>query len=201
MSNTIGDNIAFFRRKNGLTQKELANKVGLSVSFISHLENGISNPSNESLYKISNVLGVSPNELTDNGKTYSKNEDNELVELLIKITEDEKIYWEKIDEPQDINTCVYEVIIKGTEYILSYNYKISNNEQYINYVKLDIKINSSEYLDPIVSESQDDSLLINLIKTIENLERDKSPKFRLINELEEIEKDDNVDPNTIFAPF
>ena len=44
MNNTISENLAFYRRKRNLTQKELAEKTGLSISFISHIENKVSEP-------------------------------------------------------------------------------------------------------------------------------------------------------------
>lgn len=46
-----------FRINNDMTQKELANKLGISQAMISKLESGDYNPSVEQLWKISKKLG------------------------------------------------------------------------------------------------------------------------------------------------
>ncbi|MDU1316914.1 helix-turn-helix transcriptional regulator, partial [Anaerococcus hydrogenalis] len=95
MNNTISENLAFYRRKRNLTQKELAEKTGLSISFISHIENKVSEPSDENLKKIADALGVLPSDLKSDGDLKKiKNENIELVKLLIKLTREEKIKWD-----------------------------------------------------------------------------------------------------------
>lgn len=56
--NEIGKRIAYFRRKNNLTQQKLADKMDLSVSFIGQIERGITQVSLERLYEISEILNV-----------------------------------------------------------------------------------------------------------------------------------------------
>ncbi|MDK2828128.1 MAG: hypothetical protein PWP67_928 [Clostridium butyricum] len=46
-----------FRLKNDLTQKQLAEKLGIKQSMVSKLESGQYNPSIEQLWKISKKLG------------------------------------------------------------------------------------------------------------------------------------------------
>ena len=60
----LNENIKKYRKKAELTQKDLANKSGLSFSMISKLEIGEqTNPSFETIRKIADVLRVSPGEL------------------------------------------------------------------------------------------------------------------------------------------
>lgn len=52
--------LQYFRRKRGLTQAGLGNRVGQQQSTISHLERGALKPSDELLAKLADALGVSP---------------------------------------------------------------------------------------------------------------------------------------------
>lgn len=55
----IGNKIKDLRMKQGISQKELANRVGLTPSFVSQLENNQITPSLSSFLQICNALGVS----------------------------------------------------------------------------------------------------------------------------------------------
>ena len=54
----LGKQVAFFRRKAGLTQEELAERTGYSVDFIGLVERGINAPTVERLGQVADVLGV-----------------------------------------------------------------------------------------------------------------------------------------------
>jgi transcriptional regulator with XRE-family HTH domain len=54
----LGDNLRNLRKRAKLTQGKLAEKTGLSVVFLSLLENGWRAASIDSLLKISEALGV-----------------------------------------------------------------------------------------------------------------------------------------------
>jgi len=54
----IGNKIKDLRMKQGMSQKELANKIGLTPSFVSQLENNQIIPSLSSFLQICNTLGV-----------------------------------------------------------------------------------------------------------------------------------------------
>ena len=56
----LGDKIRALRKKLGMTQKELAEQVGLTPSFISQLEKNLISPSLDSLLKLSEKLGTQP---------------------------------------------------------------------------------------------------------------------------------------------
>lgn len=58
----VGRNIAKLRQDNNLTQKELAEKVGVSVSYLSRIEEGKS-PGIKTVAMIANALGVRAEDL------------------------------------------------------------------------------------------------------------------------------------------
>lgn len=59
----IGENIKLFRQSKGLTQEELAKKLGISKSAISRYESGQREPDLDSVEKIASTLGVSLRDL------------------------------------------------------------------------------------------------------------------------------------------
>ena len=63
----LGFNIAYYRKRAGMTQDALSEKVGISRSHISAIEapNVIRPFSLEILFNIANVLGVKPNKLLE----------------------------------------------------------------------------------------------------------------------------------------
>lgn len=63
---TIGANIKRFREERGMSAKELADKSGVSKSYLSELENpkdGTKKPSAEVLYELARALGVAMSDL------------------------------------------------------------------------------------------------------------------------------------------
>lgn len=76
----IGDRIRFFRQNKKLTLKELSLKAGLSISFLSDIENGRRLPSLENLSKIAEALDVSLSDLVEKDSKISEeiNEDAEI---------------------------------------------------------------------------------------------------------------------------
>lgn len=55
----LGENIAVFRRKLGLTQSDLAKKVGITRGTVTRLEKGLQSIRPETLAKMASVFGVS----------------------------------------------------------------------------------------------------------------------------------------------
>ena len=53
----LADQVLLLRKQRGLTQKELAEKMGTKQSVISRLESGSTNPSLGFLEKIASVIG------------------------------------------------------------------------------------------------------------------------------------------------
>ena len=56
----IGDALQELRTVKEVTQEELAKKAGLSINFLSQVENGKKGMSQETAERISRVLGVPP---------------------------------------------------------------------------------------------------------------------------------------------
>jgi len=91
----LNGNIKKFRKEAGFTQKELADRSGLSFSMISKLESGEqSNPSLETLKKIAFVLQINPGNLINIPLTAEE-------ELPKTITTEKKKFNDKIGSPEE----------------------------------------------------------------------------------------------------
>lgn len=63
--NSLGLRIKELRKQKGMSQEFLADESGLSLRTIQRIENGETNPTGESLKRLSNALNVNPDELID----------------------------------------------------------------------------------------------------------------------------------------
>ena len=61
----LGKRLKDKRKKQGLTQEKLAEYVNLSVSHLSHIENGNEKTSLQTIVNIANILNISLDELLD----------------------------------------------------------------------------------------------------------------------------------------
>ena len=52
-----------FRIKSGLTQEQLSEKLGISLKYISRIENGNNGIKTQTLINYMNILGITPNTL------------------------------------------------------------------------------------------------------------------------------------------
>lgn len=115
---TIGERIRAARKKAGLTQNELAEKLGISQTGIGQWELGLRNPKIESIKKIASVLEIpfetlilddgneSSNTMrmdeTNNQKDLRTNKDEErnrkVDDLTVHVVETMIILMDKIDE-------------------------------------------------------------------------------------------------------
>lgn len=59
----FGQRIRRFRKQKRLTQEALAEQVGISASFMGHIERGSRIASIDTLMQLCHVLGVTPNDL------------------------------------------------------------------------------------------------------------------------------------------
>lgn len=71
-SNDIGSKLKETRTRLGINQKELADKINLSPSFISQVENNQISPSLSSFLQICSALGIKPGNLLGEKKTDKK---------------------------------------------------------------------------------------------------------------------------------
>ncbi len=65
MAYEIGERIKLFREDRNMSQKDFAQKIGVSNSRVSNWEQGINRPDVDLLKKICETLNVSPSELLD----------------------------------------------------------------------------------------------------------------------------------------
>lgn len=90
---SLGFNIRERRKELGLTQKELAKKVGVSFRTIQNYENGITPPSLYIIEKIALALEVSVETLISQ---YKFDNNFSVQQILVKVTQD-KEYKSKVD--------------------------------------------------------------------------------------------------------
>ena len=59
----LGERVRQYRKEMQLTQEELAVKIGMSASFLGHIERGTRILSVDTLVSLCHVLGCTPNDL------------------------------------------------------------------------------------------------------------------------------------------
>ena len=184
MGNTISENLSFFRRKKGYTQKELAKNTGLSVSFISHIENKVSEPSEENLVKIADALDVSVSDLkVDDNLKKLKNDDIELIKLLTKLTSNSKISC-KLEQSSNYRNLL-STNINDVNYKLIYS---SNMNGDVYFIVLNIISDIVEKPISIRSDVNNNyDYLFELVQSINNLEREQYPIFKFLKDLEKLD--------------
>lgn len=68
----LGRKIRFYRRNRGWKQRELAERVGVTDEYISHIENARAKPSLDKTVAIANALGVDMNTLIEDSLSNTK---------------------------------------------------------------------------------------------------------------------------------
>ena len=63
MNAKVGEVILKYRKSNGISQKFLANKLGISAQGLSKIEKGIVSPKANTIEKVIKILGITPNQL------------------------------------------------------------------------------------------------------------------------------------------
>lgn len=86
MQKTLGMMIAEFRKEQGMTQKELANKMGVTDKAVSKWERDLSYPDIKSLPNLALLLNVSVDELMQFKKDVSVSKMNvkEMIDMIFK---------------------------------------------------------------------------------------------------------------------
>ena len=63
MEETLGKRIVSHRKRLGLTQDALAERLGVTAQAVSKWENGTADPSTSNLLKLAKLYGISPEDL------------------------------------------------------------------------------------------------------------------------------------------
>jgi transcriptional regulator with XRE-family HTH domain len=95
-----------FRKKSGLTQEQLAEQLGISLKYISRIENGNNGIKTQTLIRYMNLLGIQPNTIYKDFITNSAlKEDVELCEKVNSLSDWQKELISKIiDSLNDLDT-------------------------------------------------------------------------------------------------
>ena len=106
----LGKILREFRVKKGLTQEQLSEKLGISLKYISRIENGNNGIKTQTLIKYINILGFTPNTIY---KDFIENKDVkydiELAETICSLPKGKKEFIKNIlpalvdFEPDDKN--------------------------------------------------------------------------------------------------
>ena len=65
INKALGEVFKEYRLKNNFTQEKIAEQLGISVKYISRIENGTGGVKIETLVNYINILGISPNVIFD----------------------------------------------------------------------------------------------------------------------------------------
>lgn len=124
---TIGSNIKRYRKLKGLTQKELANKVGLSIVTIQKYETGKREPKNIIIKNIADALNISSVDLYKENKdinfeesikyknieTISMDTNIDLIAMIKKFREESGITYKDLAKKIGVSKSVLEDIVYG----------------------------------------------------------------------------------------
>lgn len=83
MYRAIGGRIRARRRRMGLTQRQLAQRLGISLSYLGHIERGTRVLSVETLVRFTQVFDCSADELLGTGKIAARSPSQLLQEALL----------------------------------------------------------------------------------------------------------------------
>lgn len=78
----LGENIQTIRKHRGMKQQELADKIGINMQSLSKIERGVNYPTFDTLEKIMDVLGVTPNELLSGEWKFVQQAEKEVCQFL-----------------------------------------------------------------------------------------------------------------------
>lgn len=80
----IGENIRKYRKMNGLSQEQLAEKINISVTHMSHIENGSTKLSLPVLVDFAEIFKISVDEIIFGKTNYEKDTMIDEIALILK---------------------------------------------------------------------------------------------------------------------
>lgn len=156
MKETFGQRFQRLRKEAGLTQEEVAEKVGITPQGVSKWENDLSSPDINILVKLAEILGVSVEELLG--------EDKEKIQVL---------------ENYDYKKAVLKIIVIDKDDKVSINFPIALGEILLGtYIKLGLK-NESEALKDVDFEKIFELVKQGVIGELVNIESKDGSKVTI----------------------
>jgi transcriptional regulator with XRE-family HTH domain len=125
---TTGERIKKVRKQKGMTQKELADKLGITNNSLSRYEIGERQPPVDMLEKIANALGVQMWELLYDGNIeFNNNVEKDITEMT---PEEQAEVFKKLpealnDTTKKLREIVYEAYAQSPEPLLLYYEKLN----------------------------------------------------------------------------
>ena len=118
----LGENIQTIRKHRGMKQQELADKIGINMQSLSKIERGVNYPTFDTLEKIMDVLGVTPNELLSGEWKYIDHTEPYIMDI-IKREQDFNVSLDYLSENEFFNDekeCRFYMETKLIQYIHNY---------------------------------------------------------------------------------
>ena len=150
MDNKLGQIILTLRKKKNLTQKELADNLGISDKAVSRWETGNSFPNLEMLFRISKYFKVSFNDLLT-ARMEDDNTDDELMHDIIKeFTEMNKKNIKRIKIILTITIIIITILVAIIIFTQSYN---KFNVYTITFESKDISTTNGVYVETKIKDT------------------------------------------------
>lgn len=93
----FGNILREFRIKSGLTQEQISEQLGISLKYISRIENGNNGVKTQTLINYMNILGINPNTLYSEFITNSEVKENiRLSEKINALSKEKKFFISSI---------------------------------------------------------------------------------------------------------
>ena len=97
INNSFGKVLKDFRVKKGYTQETMAEKLGISLKYISRIENGNNGVKTQNLIQYMNILGVPPDTLYGKFMTHPNvKKDMDLYNKITELSDEEKEFVSSI---------------------------------------------------------------------------------------------------------
>ena len=93
----FGNILREFRIKSGLTQEQISEQLGISLKYISRIENGNNGVKTQTLINYMNILGINPDTLYSEFITNSEVKDNiKLSKKINSLSKEKKLFVSSI---------------------------------------------------------------------------------------------------------
>lgn len=106
----VGERIKMFRAEKKLTLRDLSKKADISISFLSDIENGRSNPSLERLKDIAAALNVPISVLLDENINNKELSPEQKIKNAVSDDPELSEFWRKLSQREDLRLLMRQVL-------------------------------------------------------------------------------------------